>query len=150
MCLHPQSFQDSKKLNFFSNFKNNICMHVYPGLVVHSSKFITTYWNKFSFLHNQFHLIHITLCTDVPVKNILVWLRKMVLAQHFFTGCWSWQKVQQSLTPAVDWLEYGLIGSSGLLLVDGHLLESSRDWWVFYFLLHHSLAGTVSREKLPE
>jgi hypothetical protein len=40
-----------------------------------------------------------------------------------------------------------LIGPSGLLLVDGRLLESSRDWWVFCFLLHHSLAGTISRER---
>ncbi len=147
MYLHPQSFQDSKELKFFSNFKNNICMHGYPGVVVQSSKFITTYRNKFSFLHNQFHLIQNHIMHGCSSQNMVVWLSKMVLAQHFFTGCRSWQKVQQRPTPAVDWPEYGLIGPSGLLLVDGRLLESSRDWWVFCFLLHHSLAGTISRER---
>jgi hypothetical protein len=42
------------------------------------------------------------------VKNMAVWLRKIVLAVHFCTGCRA--------TPAVDWLD-SLIGPSGLLLL---------------------------------
>jgi hypothetical protein len=35
-------------------------------------------------------------------ENMPVCLSKMVLAQYFCTGCWDWQKAQQSLTPIVD------------------------------------------------
>jgi hypothetical protein len=58
-------------------------------------------------------------------QNELVWLSKMVLAQHFCTGCWGWQKAQQSLKPAVNWWD-SLIGPGGLLLVVvvSHLLQS--------------------------
>jgi hypothetical protein len=43
-----------------------------------------------------------------------VWLSKMVLAQHFCTGCRGWYKAHQTLTPAIDWLD-SLIGADGLL-----------------------------------
>jgi hypothetical protein len=45
-------------------------------------------------------------------QNMPVLLSKMVLAQHFSTGSWGWKKAQQSLTPAVDWLN-DLIGQVG-------------------------------------
>jgi hypothetical protein len=48
---------------------------------------------------------------------MLVWLSKMDLAQQFCTWCcWGWQKAQQSLTFAVDWLDC-LIGLCGLSLI---------------------------------
>jgi hypothetical protein len=49
-------------------------------------------------------------------QNEPVWLSKMVLAQHFCTGCWGQQKAQQSLKPAVNWWD-SLIDLGGLLLV---------------------------------
>jgi hypothetical protein len=67
--------------------------------------------------------------------NMPVWLRIMVLAQHFLhdseagtwhsrmvlapafaTGCRGWYMAQQSVTSAADWLDR-LIGPGGLLLV---------------------------------
>jgi len=71
---------------------------------------------------------------DVPVKTCWFGLAKWFWPSIFSQDAEADKKVQQSLTPAVDWLEYDLIGPSGLLVVDGHLLESSRDWWVFCFL----------------
>jgi hypothetical protein len=56
-------------------------------------------------------------------QNVLVWISKMVLAQHFSRGYWGWQKAQESLTPAVDWLD-SFIGPGGLLSVVSHLLQS--------------------------
>jgi hypothetical protein len=32
-------------------------------------------------------------------ENMLVWLSKMVLGQHFCTVCQGWEMAQQSLTP---------------------------------------------------
>jgi hypothetical protein len=58
-----------------------------------------------------------------------VWLSKMVFTQHFYTGCWGWQKAQQSLTPAVDWLD-GLIGPGGLLLIVSHVAVPVSVLWV--------------------
>jgi hypothetical protein len=43
-----------------------------------------------------------------------------VLAEHFCTVCWGWCEAQQSLTPAVDWLD-SLIGPRGLVLVVSHV-----------------------------
>ncbi len=51
-------------------------------------------------------------------QNMLVWLSKLVLVQHFVAA-----KVQQSLTPVVDWLD-GLVGPDGLLLLVCYLLQS--------------------------
>jgi hypothetical protein len=56
-------------------------------------------------------------------QNMPVSLSKMVLAQHFCTGCCDLPKPQQSLIPAVNWL-YGLIGPGGLLLVISQHLQS--------------------------
>jgi hypothetical protein len=53
-------------------------------------------------------------------QNMLVWISKMVLAQHFSTGYRGWQKAQESLTPAVDWLD-SFIGPGRLLSVVSHL-----------------------------
>jgi hypothetical protein len=61
-------------------------------------------------------------------QNVLVWLSKMVLVQHFWSGCQGWQQAQQSLTPAVDWLD-GLIGPGGLLILVSHLFQSQFQFY---------------------
>jgi hypothetical protein len=83
--VHPSTILSRfKRVEFFFQFQEQQCMRGYPGLVVQSSKFITTYWSKFSFLHNQFHLIQNHIMHGCSSQNMLVWLSKMVLAQHFF------------------------------------------------------------------
>jgi hypothetical protein len=49
-------------------------------------------------------------------QNMLVWCSKTILNQHFSTGCFFWEKAQQRLALAADWLD-SLIGPGGLLLV---------------------------------
>ncbi len=53
-------------------------------------------------------------------QNMLVWLTKMALAQHFCTRGKGWWKAQQSLKPAVNWQDSS-VGPCGLLLVVSHV-----------------------------
>jgi len=77
---------------------------------------------------------------------MLVWLSKMVLSQHFCTGCWGCQKALQSLTPAMDWLDLvWLFETQDLweMLLQGHILSmggAALKGHIFYFLLLNQCA----------
>jgi hypothetical protein len=62
------------------------------------------------------------------VKTCQFGSTKWFWAQHFFTRCWGWQKAQQRLRPAVDWLD-GLIGPGELLVVVSHILQSQFQFY---------------------
>jgi hypothetical protein len=62
-------------------------------------------------------------------QNMLVWLSKMVFAQHFCTWYWGWQKAQQSqVAKPVDCLD-GLIGPNWLLLLVSQVLQSQFQFY---------------------
>jgi hypothetical protein len=62
-------------------------------------------------------------------QNMLVWLSKMVLAQHFCRWYQGWQEAQQcQVAKPVDCL-HGLIGPNGLLLLVSHLLQSQFQFY---------------------
>jgi len=69
---------------------------------------------------------YVTLCLKIrwrKVKNMPVWLRTIVLVQHFFTVWWAWQgsvKLIWLMLHVSDW-SILMIGPCGLLLVVSHL-----------------------------
>ncbi len=54
--------------------------------------------------------------------------QQMIVPQHFCTGCSSWQKAQQSLTPHGDCLDVW-IDPSGLLSVVSYFCSPSLNFY---------------------
>ncbi len=112
-----------------SSCSTNCTLHTkMPPPSIHSIATVYVHNKKSIYKCKDLHMVRATPPVHCIVhfgwsQNMPVLLSKMVLAQHFSTGSWGWKKAQQSLTPAVDWLN-DLIGPGGLLLVVSHLLQS--------------------------